>query len=678
MRGATVAVDVGGTFTDVTLLTESGQAFSTKVPSDHEHPERAVSDGVVRVLQLASLAPARVVRIMHATTLATNCVLEQNGPTVALITTLGFRHVLEIGRHDGPRRTSMLTWRKPARPIAPSNVFEVKERTAFDGSVLVPLDESSCRRLGRMLRERGITSIAISFIHAYASPAHEERAAALIAAEHPEASISLSSQILPSLREYERTLTTALNAYVMPSIERYFRDVGQALERRGVAARSFVMQSNGGHVSVAEARRRPITLVLSGPAASATAAADLARRSRLHRAISVDMGGTSTDVCVLHGGEPESTDEAQVGPWPFALPSVDVHTIGAGGGSIARVARDGSITVGPDSAGADPGPACYGSGGTMPTVTDANLVLGRLPEVLAGGGIKLDLEAARAAIGRHIAGPLGLEIEAGAAGVIDVVNNNTVGAIRVLTTQRGRDPRGYTLIAAGGAGPLHAAEVGQLLGCARILVPPAPGVHSTLGLLGSPLRRVFLATHIDLFHDCDPASVEAIFARIDAEAQVWFEAEGITLRARRTKRYAVVHFVDQVGEILVEWKGLSALEASLHRAHRELFGYVPDQRPGEMLAIRLVATAAARPLSVAVTVSSGVRSERPRRLYISRSAGFDDAAVYDRSTLAVGSTFEGPAIVEQMDSTTYVPPQFRCSQDGHGNLILVRSPNASG
>jgi N-methylhydantoinase A len=677
MRGAAVAVDVGGTFTDVTLLTESGQAFSTKVQSDRERPERAVSDGVMRVLEQASVSPARVTRIMHATTLATNCVLEQSGPTVALITTLGFRHVLEIGRHDGPRRTSMLTWKKPPRPVSPSNVFEIKERTGYDGSVLVPLDESSSRRLGSLLRERGITSIAISFINAYASSGHEERAAALIAAEHPEASISLSSQVLPSLREYERTLATALNAYVMPSIDRYFRDVGEALDRLGVAARSFVMQSNGGHISAAEARQRPITLVLSGPAASATAAADLARRSRLNRAISVDMGGTSTDVCVLHGGEPESTDEAQVGPWPFALPSVDIHTIGAGGGSIARVARDGSITVGPDSAGADPGPVCYGSGGTMPTVTDANLVLGRLPALLAGGGIKLDLEAAQAAIEKYIATPLGLDIEAAAAGVIEVVNSNMVGAIRLLTTQRGRDPRDYALIAAGGAGPLHAAEVGHLLGCSRILLPPAPGVHSTLGLLGSPLRRVFLATHVALFRDCDPAAVEAILARLDADAQAWFEAEGVRLSARRTARYAVVHFVDQVGEILVEWKGVSALEPSLHRAHRDLFGYVPDQQSGEMLGLRLVATAAARPPAAAVTVSSATESEKQRRVYVSRTAGFHDAAVYDRPGLTVGSTFEGPAIVEQMDSTTYVPPQFRCSQDGHGNLILVRRQSAS-
>lgn len=669
-RPATVAVDVGGTFTDITLLTGDGRAYSTKVRSDPDHPERPFAEGLKGLLEDALLNAHDVGRVVHATTLATNCVIEQTGPQVALVTTRGFRHVLEIGRHDGPRRSSMLTWRKPKRPITPQNVFEVDERIATDGTVLKPLDEDGCRQLGRLLRDRGINSVAVCLLNSYASGLHEERAAELISSEHPSAAISISTQVLPSMREYERSLATALDAYVKPVVDAYLQRVERVPDAGSNRLHVLVMQSNGGQISTGEARRRPISLVLSGPAAGAMGSAYVAKTVKARRAISIDMGGTSTDVCVLHGGEADSTQEAHVGPWPFAIPSVEVHTIGAGGGSIARVARDGAIVVGPDSAGTSPGPASYGSGGTRPTVTDANLVLGRLPDRIGDGRIALDVAAARAAIERHIASPLGIDCEAAAAGVIDVVNASAAGAIRLLTTQRGRDTRDYALIAAGGAGPLHAAAIAQLLGCASVVIPISPGVQSTVGLLQGRLKRHFAATFVRPLKKLDSQSIDAAFERLESQAASWFDLEEVSIRRRRIERRASVHYMDQVGAIDIRWTDIASVEDSLGRAHKELFGFVPAE-PGELLALGVVATATGREPAMKQPVSHAHPSPHRRRIYVDRRSGYVECDVYDRPSLAEGRRVSGPVIVEQMDSTTYVPPGFHCQVDRLGNLRLA-------
>jgi len=669
-NGLEIAVDVGGTFTDITLLTDLGGRFTVKLPTDLQHPERGFAAGVARVAELASAPSTGIQRVTHATTLVTNTILEQTGGPVALVTTRGFRHVLEIGRHDGPRRTSMLAWQKPARPIPPAHVFEVGERLASDGSTLIPLDEDACRAVGIRLRDLGFGSIAISFINSYVSPRHEERAAQLIAEAHPDALLSLSSRVLPTFREYERTLATALDAYVRPTIDQYLASVDEFLHRENPSVHTFVMQSNGGHLSTHEARRRPVSLALSGPAASAMAAGEVARRARLRWAIAMDMGGTSTDVSVLAAGEPEMTDEAHVGPWPFALSSVDVRTVGAGGGSVARVTVDGSIRVGPDSVGSSPGPACYGRGGTRPTVTDANLVLGRLPDRLAGGQVVLDPKLSEQAIARHLSEPLGIDLESAAAGVLAVVNNNMVGAIRLVTTERGRDPRGFALIAGGGAGPLHAAEVAKLLGCSHVVIPPSPGVLSTQGLLESPLRRVFVTTHLRLLRECTSASIASIFGQLESEAGGWFEAEGVAQRSRHLTRHASARFYDQSGEILIGWPGLDKVESTLHRAHRDLYGYAPDNQPAELVSLRVVATARRTRRAAPRATPPESRPARVRQLQLGGGETVP-ADIYERSSLGLGFRCSGPAVIEQMDSTTYVPPKFTCWADSYGNLVLA-------
>lgn len=683
MRRATVAVDVGGTFTDVTLVEPGSRRwFRAKVPSNAEQPQLAFADGLRRVMSEAAVHPAQIGRIVHATTLATNTIVESSGPTVALVCTRGFRHVLEIGRHDGPRRISMFAWAKPERPVPPALVFEVDERMAADGTVLHPLDAEQCREVGRRLRHAGIDSIAISFINSYASSAHEERAAELIAEVHPAATLSISSRVLPVFREYERTLATALNAYVWPAVDRYLLRLEEHLRPLGITARTFVMQSNGGHVSPAQARRRPIALVHSGPAACAAGAATAAARARYGRAILVDMGGTSTDVCVLRGGEPELTDAARVGTWLIALPSVDVQSIGAGGGSIVRVAPDGSIAVGPESAGSRPGPACYGMGGAEPTVTDAHLVLGRLPMRLAGGRLNLDRRAAERVLEDRVARPLGIDLHAAAHGVLEVVNHNMLGAIRLVSTQRGRDPRGYTLVCAGGAGPLHAAEVGALLGCARVLIPPAPGVLSTAGLLQSPLRRDFAATNATPLDECEPGALEAAFARLEAEATAWFEAEGTQQRRRRHHRQASLRYADQAAEVTVDWPGgadpVAALQTALRDRHCELFGYAPEGSPAELVGLRVIADGGVTWLQgpAASGKHRPPRAGECRPVYLGARTRFRSLAVHQRADLAPTTRLDGPAIVEQMDSTTFIPPGFRCRVDRQRNLIIETRPHA--
>jgi N-methylhydantoinase A len=460
-----------------------------------------------------------------------------------------------------------------------------------DGDELIALEEAAVRAAAGRLRAAGVASVAVCFLHAYASAAHERRAAALIREEHPDATVSLSSEVLPVFREFERALATVLNAYVQPLVGRYVGRLEERLAARGIAAPLSIMKSNGGVVGAEVVRRQAVHTALSGPAAGVVGARLVARAAGVADLISVDVGGTSADICLIRAGEAELTAEGMIGAWPLHVPMIDVHTIGAGGGSIARVAEDGALTVGPESAGAAPGPVCYAAGGEEPTVTDAHLVLGRIPPHLLGGEIPLDVERARQAIAERIARPLGLSLEAAASGILDIVNHNMVGAIRLVSVERGHDPRELALVPFGGAGPLHGGDLAGLLGMRTVVVPAHPGVLSTFGLLGAEVKNDYARTSLQKPPDHDVAVVARIYAELEAEAHAWLAAEGVPGPSRRLDRLADLRYRHQGFEITVPWEerdlSVAGLIARFHARHRQLYTYALPDAPVEIVTLRV-------------------------------------------------------------------------------------------
>jgi len=446
LPGVVIGVDTGGTFTDIILLDPgSGRIVTAKVPSSPADPSRSFVAGIAATLDQAGVDGSGVARVLHGTTVATNLILEGKGAPTALLTNAGFKYVLEIGRQDIPRRSSLFAWIKPKRPVSPQAIFEISGRIAHDGSELEPLDEAAVAEAARAIAAAGIRAIAVVFLHSYANPTHERRAGEIVRQVLPDAMMSLSSEVLPVFREYERSMTTILNVHVMPVVSSYVARLSGRLADDGIAAPLLLMKSSGGVIGAERARRMPVETVLSGPAAGAVGAAYIGAVAGYRDLIGIDIGGTSADITLVHDGEPGLTTTGHIGEWPLALPMIDITTIGAGGGSIARRSADGVLTVGPQSAGAEPGPACYGNGGAEPTVTDAHLLLGHLPPYLLGGVFDLDIEAARRAIATRIAEPMGLGLEAAARGILAIADNHMMGAIRVASVERGHDPRDFVL-----------------------------------------------------------------------------------------------------------------------------------------------------------------------------------------------------------------------------------------
>jgi N-methylhydantoinase A len=678
-----IALDVGGTFTDVALVHEtSGRLWITKTPTTPHDPSTGFIVGIEKALRLAGVGAASLRHVLHGTTTATNAILEGKGAAAGLLTTAGFHDVLEIGRHDIPRRANMFAWVKPARPVSPELILEIGGRVTVDGAELEPLDEDAVRAAARRLRRAGVDSIAICFLHSYANPAHERRARALLLEEHPGAAVSLSSEVLPVFREFERSMGTVLNAYVQPLVGRYVARLVGELRPRGIRAPLSIMKSNGGVIGADVVRTQAIHTALSGPAAGVIGARRIGAAAGFDDLISVDVGGTSADVCLIRGGEAEVTVEGRVGAWPLHVPMIDIHTIGAGGGSIARVTEDGTLTVGPESAGAQPGPVCYGAGGEEPTVTDAHLVLGRVPPHLLGGEIALDVERARRAIEERVARPLGLPLAAAAQGILDIVNNNMVGALRLVSVERGYDPRDFVLVPFGGAGPLHGADLAALLGMRTVVVPRHPGVLSTFGLLGTEVRNDYARTSLQKPPDHDLAAVASVYADLESQAQAWLAAEGVAPSARRLTRLADLRYRHQGFELTVPWPerdlAVDALVARFHARHRQLYTYALADAPVEIVTLRVAAAGRVRRFTPPPLPRRGAAPARhPRRRVHFAGVGWRACPCLDRERLGVGAVVTGPAIVEQLDTTTVVPPGHRARVDRVGNLVIqaLRSPS---
>ena len=675
----TVSIDVGGTFTDVVMVDrETGDTWTVKTPTTPPGFEKGFIQGIREVLALARRHPMEVAQVSHATTVATNAILEMRGARAALLTTRGFRHVLEIGRHDIPRKANLYSWVKPRRAVAPRFIHEVGQRHDALGNELMPLSEADVRAAAAAMKAQGIRAVAICFLHSYANAEHELRARQIVKEVIPDAMVSISSEVLPVFREYERATATILNVYVMPLVAVYVARLEGELKAAGIDAPLLLMKSSGGVAGAATIQREPIQTALSGPAAGVIGSVHEAGLAGFRNVITVDVGGTSADICVIQQGRPGVTTKGQVGPWPMTLPMVDIHTIGAGGGSIARVTAAGTLEVGPESAGALPGPICYGRGGVEPTVTDARLVLGHLPEALLDGAMRIDRAAARKGIAEKIGVPLGLSVEEAAAGIIDVLNNNMLAAIRLVSIERGLDPRDFVLLPFGGAGPLHGGELARLLGIPTILVPPAPGVLSAQGLTVSSLRSEFSRTCLQALASLDTDAVKARFDEMQAEADAWLESEQVPLADRRVEWEAALRYKHQGFELHVPWSDRTVstaaamdLATAFHALHRQLYSFALEGTPIELVGLRVTATGKL-PAPTRPPLQDGQEQQAATagRQAVCIDGGFVDSPVYERARLSPGQVIDGPAIIRQVDATLLLGRDEVATVHPYGALVI--------
>ncbi len=679
--GFRVGIDSGGTFTDLFAVNEEGNEVIVKVPSTPSSPDLAVRNALAKLIERLDGDQGRIEAVLHGTTVGVNAVLQRKFPPIGLLVTRGFRFILEMARQTVPgERGSIYTWTKPPRIVPLANVREVTERLDHRGEVLTPFDEEDCRAQAHWFREQGINSIALCFINAYANPAHEQRAKEIFAEEYPDCAITTSSETLPEYREYERAVTTATNALLVPILGQYVANVQAHLDDLGIAAPLYIMKSAGGATLAELAARQPVHTALSGTAAAVVGSAWIGRSCGLSNLMTFDMGGTSTDVALIEGGFPALVSEVELDVYPIRTPAVDVVSVGAGGGSIAALVPGNRFQVGPRSAGADPGPACYGRGGTEPTVTDANLLLGRLPELLAGGVVRLDRAAAEAALAR-LGEPLGLDPLAMARGIIELGELNMADAVRQISVRKGRDPRKLALIAGGGGGPLHAASLAELLSVPLVLIPPAPGVGCSLGALVSDVREDFVMTDIQSEEECDIDRLAENFAALEARAVDLLERQDFGPAERSILRQADLRYRGMRTELLVDVPSgpidaqtVAAMFDNLHSVHQDSYGYsYRDVQPVEVVNLRVTGVGHMRPAppfcgrAGAADVNAALSGSR--QVYFN-GTGFTETPVYQRPLLTIGSQFEGPAIVEQYDTTIVVLPGQKVTVDSQGNLRI--------
>ena len=676
---ARLGVDVGGTFTDLLLLDEaSGEMHLLKTPSTPADQSVGITTGVRDLLARAGKRPGEVSAVLHGTTVSTNIVLEAKGAKVGLLVTQNFEQVLHLARSQTPGPLAGWMIMKKPDPLADLELTRgVAERIDARGEVVRALDEDQARMVIDELLEAGVESITVSLMHAYANSAHEERIRALIDETGSEVPVSLSSELLPEFREYERTLVTVMNAYVRPSMRRYLSNLSDKLRALDLGARVHIVRSDGGLMSVERASDSPVHTMLSGPAGGVSGAARLAALAGHRNALGFDMGGTSTDVSLIRDGEPTISRQTSLGYYPIKVPSVEVLSVGAGGGSIAHVPMTGALRVGPDSAGAEPGPACYGHGGTAPTVTDANVVLGRLPPRLLGGEMALDADASVAAVGQ-IARALGLDVYQAAQGILDIVNENMFGALRLVTVQKGLDPRDFALVAFGGAGPLHGNALATLANCFPVIIPPTPGVLSALGFLCSDAKNEFARTHIRNLEDADTTELQTILDGLGNQAREWLSAEGIASANQGVRYECDLRYFRQGYEFAMEIEprslsngGSRELRERFAAAHEQHYGFRLDH-PVELVNLRAVGTANVYPVEFP-RFDPGEGDPRDARVDESQmywQGIFVSAAVYDRAKLAAGHQIAGPAIVTQRDSTTVIDPGHSGTVDEYLNILI--------
>ena len=692
--GYRVGVDIGGTFTDVVVIDErSGAIRVVKVPTTPADPSQGFLDGLAAAFARFGIAPDRVTFAVHGTTIATNTIIEGKGAAAGLLTSAGFSDVLEIAYQTRPTLYDVF-YDKP-KPLVPRwRCIGVPERIGPDGAVLTPLDEATVAAAARQLHADGVEAIAVAFLHAYRDSTHERQAAAVIARAVPGLPVVLSSDVCPEYREYPRTSTTVVNAVLQPRVGPYISRLEERLAAQGLCAGLHLMTSSGGIIAAATARALPVHLVESGPAAGVIGAAFVADRlvqpGISAHILALDIGGTTAKVALVDDGVPVLADEFEVGAaarptstagrgqgYPVKTPVISLVEIGAGGGSIARIDQGGALTIGPDSAGAVPGPACYGQGGDRPTLTDAHLVLGHLePSFFLGGALPLDRARAREAIGRDVAHPLGIAIEAAAEAIVAIANAKMIAALEFISVQRGIDPRDYALVPSGGAGPLHAVAVAAALDLATVIIPPTPGLNSALGLLATDVKHDLVRTLYRRTRDLTP---EALWAVLDAMAAAGLQllaGNGVTPGRRELRLEAELCYVGQSYPLKIAVPAdragaLAALDAAFRASHQQKYGFASATEPTLIANIRVSAIgrvdrprlAAGRPGSGA---AAALKGHRP--VYFGAPT---ITPVYDRSRLGTGDEVAGPAIIEQMDTTTVLPAGATAAVDASGSLVIA-------
>jgi len=691
-----IGVDTGGTFTDLVAFDKvTSRYWYLKLPSTPDDPARAILTGVTGLLQAASVSGETVEKLGHGTTLGTNALLEGKLPVTGMVTTRGFRDVLEIARQ---RRPHLFNLRVPKPNIIAARHLrmEVCERLAETGEVVLPVDATDVAAAAQMLARHEIESVAVCFLHAYANPAHELKVKRQLGEALPGVYICTSNDVLSEMREYERFATTVVNASLLPLMDRYLERLQHGLQTSGVPVSPRIMQSNGGAAKPETVRRVPVNTFFSGPAAGVIASARLGERLRRPDLMTFDMGGTSTDVCLIDSGQPAMQVERQIAGLPVRLATLDIHTVGAGGGSIGWVDGGGLLKVGPQSAGAVPGPAAYGRDGDAATVTDANFVLGRLSEAdLLGGDMVCSSDKAKEAVAR-LADELNMDVTTAAAGMVRIVNVNMVGALRVVSVERGQDPCDYALVAFGGAGPLHVAEVAEQMGVEQIIVPARPGLASALGLLEADARADFSLTTLCEASPDSRTRLAKVLAVLVSRAHAWAEEEGHELATVNVERVADMRYAGQSFELrvpldagvlpafgrqeradreLLSETRLDELIDAFHRRHEQLNGYASEDNPVEIVTLRLAAIVAQPGLAPDAGVVDTGRSlaspVRHQAVWFS-DCGYVETPVFNRLDLQIGQSADGPAVIAQMDATTLVPPGFNFTVVEDGHLLMER------
>jgi N-methylhydantoinase A len=683
--GWRLGIDIGGTFTDVVALDESGGAVHlAKISSTPEDPSQSFAAAVRQVVETHGIPVSKIRGVFHGTTVATNAILERRYAEIALVVTRGFREVLECARQTVPGEFGDITWWvKPPRVVPLELVREIGARMDVAGRTVRDVDTDEVRAIGRELAARGVRGIAVSLLHAYRNPAHEEEVKRLLAEVHPDGFVSTSSEILREYREYERTNTTCLNAALMPLVSAYHDRIVERLRELEIAAPFYVMRSSGGLAKSGEISKLPIAAALSGPAAGVIGATRFAAVADAPNVITLDMGGTSADICLVDGGAPRMLTEGKVDIYDLKTPMMDLNTVGAGGGSVAWLAGGRSLRVGPRSAGAAPGPACYGRGGTEPTVSDANLVLGRMTPSLAGGALRLDRERAVRAV-ETIASGLGLDVTAASEGILRIAVENIAAGVRRVSVERGRDPRDYALVAFGGAGPLHACLLAERLGMTRVIVPPGPGVVSAYGLLLTDVRIDLVQTDVQREDRLDLVrsrrELDALRERVrERLAEEGFAADGMRLDAFADLRYAGQAYEIRVpldGGAVSHADAVAAAIARFHASHHDLYGYSYEGRElVELVNVGVTGLGVlSRPALPEIPSRTGPSLEpvESAKAYFPGAGAFLECAIHERTALRAGDAIAGPAIVEQYDSTTVIDPGWHATVDRFGNMNLAR------
>lgn len=676
-----LGVDVGGTFTDFSLYNSKTREIQNFKRSSTPHdPSVAIVDGIIQILDEKAIDPKEVTFLGHGTTVATNALIEKKGSRTGLITTYGFKDLMEIGNQRRPSLYDLLK-EKPESLIVPGCKLEVRERITHDGQVRVPLNEEDVRNAIGIFKEQNITSIAVCTLFSFINPIHERRIKEIISEEYPESYVTISSELVNEFREFPRMSTAVLNSYLGPVMKKYVRNFERSVQEVGIATKPYVTQSNGSIISISETVDFPIKTALSGPSAGTVGAAYLSSLSGEKKIITFDMGGTSADISLVENQKLLVSYDRYVEGYPARVPMIDISTVGAGGGSIAQIDEGGALKVGPKSAGAMPGPACYKRGGTEPTVTDANIILGKLNQKkILGGKMDVDIDLAKKVIEDRICHKSSLDISEAAAGIISVVNSNMVRAIRGVSIERGYDPREFVLMAFGGAGPLHACEVANELGIKKVILPGAPGTLCSLGLLMADTRfdlsqsRIMIATKVNI------KRINNIFVDLKSEGDGMLDIEKIPQNMRKYVWSIDCRYENQNYEISLELpdgtldeETLNMLIDRFHQEHETSYGYFDISKQIQLVNFRLGAIGIIEKPTIPgrSTENSNIPVIGTRKVRFEGDPEYLDTVIISREKLPIGANIPGPAIIEQMDSTCVIPPRWDAFHDPYGNLIVT-------